>query len=147
MGVTHISASGPTMLANLATAASNTLFEENNPAIIYTGIWTDYFCSPCSGSGLRYSNQTSARSEFSFNGTGIKWIVAKGPMMGKAKVYLDGVYKGLVDLYGTTTKFKQVLQATGLTPGSHTVAIEVSGQKNASSSGFYINIDAFEVVP
>lgn len=68
-------------------------------------------------------------------------------MMGKAKVYLDGAPMGLVDLYSTTPKFQVPLQKTGLAPGNHTVTIEASGQKNPSSSGYLINIDAFEVVP
>jgi len=54
---------------------------------------------------------------------------------------------GLVDLYNPTAKYQVVLQKTGLAPGNHTVTIEVSGQKNTSSTGYYINIDAFEVVP
>ena len=121
--------------------------EENDPDIIYTGSWSSYACPSCSGGALMYSNQTGAKAELTFNGTGIKWIVAKGPMMGKAKVYLDGVYMGLIDLYSPTIKYNQVLQKTGLAPGSHTVAIEVSGKKNVSATGTIINIDAFEVVP
>lgn len=73
--------------------------------------------------------------------------VTKAKMMGKAKVYFDGVYVGMVDLYTSTPKFQQVLQATGLSPGSHTVILEVSGQKNRNATGYYINIDAFEVAP
>jgi hypothetical protein len=64
-------------------------------------------------------------------------------MMGKAKVYLDGAYKGLVDLYNPTPQCGVVLHI----PGNHTVTIEVSGQKNPSSTGYLIDIDAFEVVP
>lgn len=147
VGITNIGASGPTMTADLSAPATIVRIEEDNPAITYTGSWTDYTCSSCSNNGLRYSGQTSARAEFSFNGTGIKWIVARANMMGKARVFLDGVNMGLVDLYSSTTKYQQVLQATGLTAGNHTVAIEVSGQKNASSTGYYIDLDAFEVLP
>lgn len=122
-------------------------YDDDDPEIIYTGPWSSYACPSCSGGSLKYSNQTGARAEFSFNGTGIKWIVAKGTMMGKAKVYLDGVYMGLIDLYSPSMRYNQVLPKTGLVPGNHTVAIEVSGKKNASATGTVINIDAFEVVP
>src|SRR3972149_4606149 len=126
---------------------AKTRFEESDPAISYIGAWSSYPCASCSGGALKYSKQTNARAGFSFGGTRTKWLVTKGPMMGKAKVYLDGVSKGLLDLYNATTKYKQTLQATGLASGSHTVAIEVSGQKNANATDKIINIDAFEVTP
>ena len=53
----------------------------------------------------------------------------------------------MVDLYSLSPQYQTVLEKTGLSPGDHTVAIEVSGQKNPQSKGYYINIDAFEVVP
>ena len=67
-------------------------------------------------------------------------------MMGKFRVYLDGVNMGLVDLYNPTLKYQVFLPKTGLPPGIHTVR-EVSGQKNTSSTGTSINIDVFDVVP
>lgn len=138
-----------TMDANKSCTATfnQILFEETDPAVGYTGTWTPYACAACSGGGLKYSNQTGARATFSFSGTGIKWITAKGPMMGKARVYLDGVNMGLVDLYSSTVKVNVVLQKMGLTPGAHTLAIEVSGQKNPSATGYIVTLDALEVVP
>jgi hypothetical protein len=122
-------------------------FEETDPAITYTGTWNPYACISCSDGNLKYSNQTGARATFSFTGTGIKWITAKGPMMGKALVYLDSVNMGLVDLYGPTVRAKVVLQKLGLSPGSHTVILAVSGQKNVAATDTIIGVDAFEVVP
>ncbi len=126
---------------------AQTHFEEDDPAISYTGTWNIYTCPSCSGGALKYSGQTGAKAEFSFTGTGIKWIVTKAKMLGKAKVYLDGVYMGMVDLYSPTPQYQVVLQKTGLSPGTHTGTIEVSGQKNPSSTGYFIDIDAFEVFP
>lgn len=127
---------------------TKTWFEETDPAITYTGTWKVYeVCPSCSGGSLKYSAQTGARADFSFTGTGIRWIVVKGPMMGKARVYLDGVNMGLVDLYSPTVTYQVILQKTGLEPVNHTLTLEVSGQKNPSATNTVINIDAFEVVP
>jgi hypothetical protein len=123
------------------------LFEESDPAVSYTGTWSGYACAGCSGGALNYSTQTGARASFSFTGTGIKWIVTKANMLGKARVYLDGVNMGLVDLYSAATKNHMVLSKTGLAAGNHTVILEVSGQRNPSSAGSAIDLDAFEVVP
>jgi alpha-amylase len=121
--------------------------EEDNPGITYTGTWNTYTSPSCSGGAMKYSGQEGAKAEFSFTGTGIKWIVTKATMMGKAKVYLDGGYMGLVDLYSSSPAFQVVLQKPGLAPGNHTLRLEVSGQKNLRATGYYINIDAFEVIP
>jgi parallel beta-helix repeat protein len=121
--------------------------EEDNPAITYTGTWNTYTSPSCSGGAMKYSGQKGAKAEFSFTGTGIKWIVTKAKMMGKAKVYLDGGYMGLVDLYSSSPKYQVVLQKAGLAPGNHTLRLEFSGQKNLRATGYYINIDAFEVIP
>lgn len=141
------SLSGYDIFGKFVKLEAQTYFEEDDPAITYTGTWNIYTCSDCSGSAVKYSGQTGAKAEFSFEGTGIKWIVAKAKMGGKAKVYLDGIYMGMVDLYSPTTQYQVVLQKTGLSPGTHIGTIEVSGQKNPSSTGYYIDIDAFEVVP
>jgi hypothetical protein len=95
---------------------------------------------------MKYSGEKGAKAEFSFTGTGIKWIVTKAMMMGKAKVYLNGVYRGLADLYSSSPIYQVVLQA-GLPLGNYTLGLEVSGEKNLLATGYYINIDAFEVIP
>jgi M6 family metalloprotease-like protein len=125
-----------------------TRFEENDPAISYTGTWNPYYHSSCSGGALLYSCQTGAKASFSFTGTGIKWIVTKESRLGKARACLDGnCLSQLVDLYSAVASYQIVLQKIGLTPGPHTVTIEVSGQKNPSSKNYCVDIDAFDVVP
>jgi hypothetical protein len=123
-----------------------TWYEENDPAIIYTGTWNTFYNRYCSGGALRYSCRVGDKARFTFIGTGIKWIVAKESRLGKAKVCLDGKCL-LVDLYSAATRFQDVLQKTGLTRGIHTVTFEVSGQKNPSAKNYCIDIDAFGVVP
>lgn len=122
-------------------------YEEDDPAISYSGAWKTYTDSRCSGGALTYSAQRWASATFSFSGTGIKWIVAKAPMCGKAKVYLDNVYMGMADLYSAAAQFQVVLEKTGLPSGKHTLFIQVSGQKNPRATGTNVDIDAFEVIP
>jgi hypothetical protein len=38
------------------------------------------------------------------------------------------------------------MSATGLPPGRHEVAVEVTGQKNRRSSGYLVCVDALEVL-
>ncbi|HZX48608.1 MAG TPA: LamG domain-containing protein, partial [Nitrospirota bacterium] len=103
-------------------------------------------CPACSNGYLKYSGQAGAKAEFSFYGTGVKWNTAKAPVLGKAKIYFDGAYKGMVDLYRSTVQYPLVLGGSGIPPGNHTLTVEVSGQKNLGSTGYYTLIDAFEVI-
>ena len=52
-----------------------------------------------------------------------------------------------MDLYDPSLDYQErVWSATGLTPGPHSVRIEWTGTKNASSTNTYVGIDAADVV-
>ena len=68
-------------------------------------------------------------------------------MLGVARVYLDGVDLGWVDLYSPTPQYQQVWEKSGLAPGARTLRLEVSGKKNPRSNGRAITLDALEVIP
>ncbi len=120
--------------------------EDDDPAITYTGNWSQYGHPAVSGGRLTYSDETAASAELEFCGTGLRWHLAVGPMAGMADVYLDGGHVGRLDLYRSRVGLIAP-QRTGLALGHHTVLIEVSGEKNPSSTGYFVDIDALEVVP
>ncbi len=113
-------------------------FEDDDPAITYIGAWAPYNHPAASAGHLKYSGQTGARIEFCFYGTGVRWHTARGPMGGKAKVWLDGAGPLVVDLYRPSLQLV-TLEKTGLPLGWHCVVIEVT-------EGI-VAVDAFEVVP
>jgi C1A family cysteine protease len=133
------------------TLIAKTRYEEYEPDISYSGVWnSDGGCASCSEGAYKYSNQPNAYAEFTFYGSGISWIGAKGPMFGKADIYLDGVFDSSVDLYNRSenwlvTVYKNRKLASGT--GTHTIRIVVSGQKNKKSAGYTVPLDAFEVIP
>ena len=87
-----------------------------------------------------------ARATFSFTGTGANWIAYRDEWSGIANVYLDGTLKGQVDTYATPSKPQaQMYSISGLASGSHTLAIEATGTKGATSGGAWVWVDAFEV--
>jgi hypothetical protein len=48
--------------------------------------------------------------------------------MGSARIYLDGVNKGIVNLYATTNRYRQIaFQAAWPSNGSHTLKIVLLG--------------------
>ncbi len=89
----------------------------------------------------RMSGTAGATAKFTFTGTQIGIISAKGPNMGIADIYVDGVLVTSVDLYDPAASWQYIIQVTGLANATHTVQIRVSGLKNASSSGTGIVVD------
>ena len=86
------------------------------------------------------------QATFSFTGTSISWIGARGPQAGIARVFLDGSFVTDVDMYAATEGPQDaVFTSSPLAAGSHTLTIEVTGQKNPASADASIVVDAFDV--
>jgi hypothetical protein len=93
------------------------------------------------------SNTTGARATFTFTGTGINWVSARGPQTGMARVYVDGAFVTEIDTYALTESPQHtIFSRRGLAPGSHTLTMEVSG-RNPASRDAWILVDALVIVP
>jgi hypothetical protein len=83
---------------------------------------------------------------FQFKGTGITWYGTKGTAYGKAVVYIDGVKKTTVDLYRSSTAYRQAIYATtSLSNAVHTIRIVVAGSKRSTSKGYDVSFDYFAI--
>lgn len=111
-----------------------------------TGTWGNYSNGGTSAGSQNYSKTGGSTASYTFTGTGIDWIIAKNNNYGIAKVYIDGVLDQNVDLYNSTLVWQQVVYSKrGLTSGTHTIKIEVTGTKRAASYDYYVGIDAFNI--
>lgn len=86
-----------------------------------------------------------ASATYNFTGRTVRWIGTTDVDHGKARVYLDGRLVATVDAYSATRQTCQVLFATTVKPGRHTLRIVVMGKNNTRSSGDRVDIDAFVV--
>jgi beta-galactosidase GanA len=120
--------------------------------LAYTGNWTH--AGPSTGytngdydSTESWSQETGDSVTATFSGTAVQWIGPKNNNGGIAAVYIDGSQVATVDTYAAAGKeFQQVLYSTtGLSAGSHTIKIVVTGQKNAASSAGTVVVDAINV--
>ncbi len=74
-----------------------------------------------SAAAATLSTMPGGQATFTFTGTSISWIGARGPQSGIADVFLDGSLVAEVDLYSATEQIQQaVFTATGLADASHT---------------------------
>jgi hypothetical protein len=132
---------------DLGKATMTRRIDQTAPSITYTAGWVqDGSMRPWSGGTAAYSATPGTQATFTFTGTSVSWIGARGPQTGIARVVLDGVLVAEVDTYKTTEEIQaNVFSATGLAAGTHALTIQVTGLKNAASTHAYIVVDAFDV--
>lgn len=123
-------------------------FEENE-GVVYSGTWSDYVPIMASNGKIKGAATLNDYAEFSFIGTGIRWIGEKYINIGIAEVLIDTgsgyVSQGNIDGYGTIDTFISLYSKTDLPLKLNKVKILCTHTKNASSADYYVIIDAFEV--
>ncbi len=121
--------------------------QDTDPDMTYTAGWTGGDTSTYwSGSYAHVSTTPGAQATLTFNGTSISWIGYRGPDSGIARVFLDGVFAGEVDLYFSDPRIQAIVfTSPPLADANHTLTIEATGLKNAASSDARVVVDAFDV--
>jgi len=122
--------------------------QETNPAIAYSAGWAPDNRDKAYSEGISAeSNVTGAQATFTFVGTGVRWIGARGPQTGMARVFLDGVEVADIDTFALTEGPQHTDYAvTGLARTTHTLHIQIAG-KNPAATNAWVLIDAFDVIP
>jgi uncharacterized protein involved in high-affinity Fe2+ transport len=121
--------------------------QDTDPDWSYTGNWTfDDTTRSWSGWMASISSGPGAQATLPFNGTSVSWIGYRGPDAGIARVFLDGVFAGEVDLYYSDPRVQAIVFTSAqLADGNHTIAIVATGTKNSASSGTLVVVDAIDV--
>ncbi len=121
-----------------------TRFEDTDPSVVYSGPgWRSDAYAALSNGGATASDQAGAQATFTFTGTSVSWIGGRWVEEGIARVFLDGSFVTEVDTYSKTKEVQVPLfTAVGLANTSHTLTIEVTGQKNVASNLPFVLVDA-----
>jgi Tol biopolymer transport system component len=126
------------------------VLQESNAAITYTGGWAAQGSGEAMGGALKHASAPGASAKATFGGAlNMAWVSARGSNRGKAETWVDGAaWDGAKDLYIPTTEWRKVAFAkNGLNPSvEHSLEVKVLGQKNASSSGTRVDVDALVVL-
>ena len=130
-----------------APVSPMTRYQQDNAKIVLDGAWSNITDSKRSGGSWTYTNSADTTANIAFTGTRIDIISSKAPTYGKMRVTLDNQAPVLVDLYDAGyIHQKAVWSAANLTDGPHTVSIQWTGLKNASSTGTGIGLDAVDLL-
>lgn len=112
------------------TLASSTRYQQNDWHLLYYPYnvsyapnWTPVYSALASGGSYRYHTY-HALVRIQFNGTKLDYVAMTKPTMGKVQIFLDGVSKGIVNLYNPTSKSKKVWSTGFLRPGVHEVEVD-----------------------
>jgi hypothetical protein len=127
---------------------TETYIEETHSSIVYTGAWYFNGGSFNSGDSAVLAMDAGATATVHFTGTGITWIGYSDEWAGIARVYVDGVLQSALDTYRSPAQ-NQAPEYTiaGLSPGSHTLMIEVTETHSSGSAASWIWVDAFRIQP
>jgi hypothetical protein len=129
----------------VAQGRSTTRIEQGDRSIVYSGNWYANDSADHSGTTAALTNAPGARASVTFTGTGIAWIGVTDGWSGLATVYLDGEMK-VVDTYSETAAYQRAIyEARGLSPGPHTLSIEVTHERGPGTDGSWVWIDAFDI--
>jgi hypothetical protein len=93
-----------------------------------------------------WMHQAAETVSFDFYGAYIAVVLHHGPSDGKVEVYIDGSLNTTIDCYSADEIQSYVtLLSASLERTSHTIRLDYTGTKNASSSGTNIYVEGFIV--
>jgi hypothetical protein len=157
---TSATSSSPTSTPSPTPTAGPTRINDTDPSVIYskgnrsTKDWSyfqpasaDYMQDEHSSNLVRSGGAiTGVGAVVNFSGTGITWVGKKGPQYGIASYSVDGGPPKTVDNYNSTEiGQKPLVTVSGLSSDSHVLSIALLDQKNASATGYWQTIDAFDI--
>jgi hypothetical protein len=116
----------------------------------YVGAWTHVPNTDIVGSfngSVSYTDTTNDSATITFNGTQIKFYIARRSNRGIAAVSIDGGPETLIDEYGATDAGNVLVYTSPvLSAGTHTFKVRNTGTHNASSTGFRVDIDRVDII-
>ncbi|GAA2295557.1 hypothetical protein GCM10010234_41840 [Streptomyces hawaiiensis] len=135
-----------------ASAASKALVrqrwnhvDDKAAGVTYSGTWSNWNDTQDMNGSEKFTSTAGDYAEFSFTGSGVRYLSMTQPNMGKVDVYIDGTLaQAGVDAYASTvTKQVPLFEKTDLAAGPHTLKVVCTGTKNTASSGTVCAVDAF----
>lgn len=106
----------------VALAASTLQTNENSPSLIYNGLWTNLTPALAFGRTSRVSFTSSDSVHFNFTGNWFCFSYAQRPDGGLVDVYVDDLYQGFVDTFGSTS-YGWIACSSLLAEGTHRVEL------------------------
>jgi hypothetical protein len=120
--------------------------DDTEPRIEYSGAWLHdkQFAEPF-GRTLSYSDVAGDSLQLIFEGRAITYVYTRAANRGIGEVFIDGRLARRVDLYAPETTWQVSQRMGGLGPGTHTFELRVTGRKDRTATGSFVDLDAVRV--
>lgn len=139
-----------------ATGESFALLGSQEDGFTYEGNWTKVdladawdgaYMTTSAPLGPSLAAASDATATFTFTGTSLALIGMRAPDGGYARIYVDGVERGMADYYATEVQHRQVMfVVNGLSSGDHKLEVHWIPDNNVSSSGYRLYLDGAVVL-
>lgn len=118
----------------------------NAVTITPAAAWRPNINSLRTANRFSFSNTLGSTHSITFIGDRIELIADRDPFRGRAEVLINGVSRGIIDLYSASTQAQvTVFNAEGLPPGPNTITVRVLNQRQAAARATFVAIDAYRV--
>ncbi len=117
-------------------------YDDFDPALRFHGRWLhgDEFRPAFQGT-VSYSDTKGAEAALVFEGKALTYVFTRAPNRGFAEVLIDGVSKGVLDLYAPQVEWQSRYRVCCLTPGRHIAVIRTLGQARKEAIGRFADLD------
>src|SRR6185295_6459518 len=119
--------------------------QESDPNIAYAGSWPIAARTNAFGGSTSSTTVPGSTATLTFTGSYIAWVTEKDPTHGQTIVWVDGVATPMIDNYNSGSLTRRVMFVQALSPGTHTIALQVLATKSAAATGTRTDVDAFIV--
>ena len=119
------------------------IVKNNDEILNYTGNFGTFSKE---GETIKYSETRGDYVELNFTGTKVRFYTHTNAWRGITNIYIDDIKIDAIDTY-SQEEIMDVLvyESEELSYGSHTIKIEISGEKNEKSNAAKIAIYRFEI--
>jgi hypothetical protein len=131
--------------SNVAPPNHEHEFDPSDEHIEYEGPWGRGQFLQTSHGMITASNTAGAIFRLSFAGSEVIYGYTKAFNRGIAEISIDGISRGDLDLYSATTVWQARTRFVCSQPGSHTLAVRVTGRKNPASMDTFVDVDEIVV--
>ncbi len=120
--------------------------DDFDPAIVYHGDWDHdrSFAQPV-GHTVSYTDIPGAEILLAFEGKALTYVFTRAPNRGIAAVTIDGVDRGVVDLFSPKIEWQSLQRYCCFGPGRHVAVVRVTGGHDPQSTGRFVDLDGFQV--
>ena len=119
-------------------SSDEVIYDDDDSGWTYTGSWVTATSTGFYGGSTHYTGSAGDTAEFTFTGTGCKFIYTKYTNRGTFKVYIDEVLEDTIDA-NAALSFQVEWDSGVLANSEHTLKIEYD------SGGTYIDVDAIKI--